>query len=159
MNKTVKYAIRFLAVPFVTGAVRFSTVTPQYVQAASEQTQRNELGTLEITLTAMEWKYDHSEPGGSKYYPGNNLADVEFTIYNKKDNTEYAKKRTDKNGKVSFQLPLNLSFSCKQTLDLLKQTEKSISIMCTICSHYIKKQNPLKNDFSFSKGFNVLAIM
>ncbi|MBJ8023291.1 MULTISPECIES: SpaA isopeptide-forming pilin-related protein [Bacillus cereus group] len=118
MNKTVKYAIRFLAVPFVTGAVLFSTAAMQNVQAASEpslQIQKNEVGTLEITLTAMEWKYDHSEPGGFKYYPGNNLADVEFTIYNKKDNTVYAKKRTDKNGKVSFQLPLNLSFSCKQT--------------------------------------------
>lgn len=118
MNKTVKYAIRFLAVPFVTGAVLFSAAATQNVQAASEpslQTQKSEVGTLEITLTAMEWKYDHSEPGGFKYYPGNNLADVEFTIYNKKDNTEYAKKRTDKNGKVAFQLPLNLSFSCKQT--------------------------------------------
>ncbi|MBG9581694.1 hypothetical protein ABE42_21360 [Bacillus thuringiensis] len=118
MNKTVKYAIRFLAVPFVTGAVLFSTAATQNVQAASElslQTQKSEVGTLEITLTAMEWKYDHSEPGGFKYYPGNNLANVEFTIYNKKDNTEYAKKRTDKNGKVSFQLPLNFSFSCKQT--------------------------------------------
>ncbi|RAS94801.1 hypothetical protein A6E22_30365 [Bacillus cereus] len=118
MNKTVKYAIRFLAVPFVTGAVLFSAAATQNVQAASEpslQTQKSEVGTLEITLTAMEWKYDHSEPGGFKYYPGNNLANVEFTIYNKKDNTEYAKKRTDKNGKVSFQLTLNLSFSCKQT--------------------------------------------
>ncbi|MEM5611305.1 hypothetical protein AAHB63_16275 [Bacillus thuringiensis] len=66
MNKTVKYAIRFLAVPFVTGAVLFSTVGPQYVQAASEpslQAQRNEVGTLEIILTAIEWKYNHSEPG------------------------------------------------------------------------------------------------
>ncbi|HDR3658797.1 SpaA isopeptide-forming pilin-related protein [Bacillus cereus] len=118
MNKNVKYAVLFLAVPFVTGAVLFSTVGSQYVQAASEpslQTQRNEVGTLEITLTSLEWKYDHSEPGGFKYYPGNNLAGVEFTIYNKKDHTAYAKKRTDKNGKVSFQLPLNLSFSCKQT--------------------------------------------
>ncbi|MGR5989544.1 hypothetical protein ACT7C6_02820 [Bacillus paranthracis] len=38
----------------------------QNVQAASEpslQTQKSEVGTLEITLTAMEWKYDHSEPG------------------------------------------------------------------------------------------------
>ncbi|MGR5881063.1 hypothetical protein ACT7DC_02385 [Bacillus cereus] len=87
MNQTVKYAIRFLAVPFVTGAVLFSTAAMQNVKAASEpslQIQKNEVGTLEITLTAMEWKYDHSEPGGFKYYPGNNLADVEFTIYNKK---------------------------------------------------------------------------
>ncbi|MBG9612260.1 hypothetical protein [Bacillus cereus] len=118
MNKTVKYTIRFLAVPFVTGAVLFSTAATQNVQAASKpslQTQKNEVGTLEITLTAMEWKYSHSESGGFKYYPGNNLAAVEFTIYNKKDNTVYAKKRTDRNGKVSFQLPLNLAFSCKQT--------------------------------------------
>lgn len=118
MNKTVKYAIRFLAVPFVMGAILFSTVTPQHVLAASElllQPQRNEVGTLEITLTAMEWSYDYSEPGGFKYYRGENLEGVEFTIYNKRDYTEYAKKRTDKNGKVSFQLPLNLAFSCKQT--------------------------------------------
>ncbi|PER99872.1 hypothetical protein CN488_31100, partial [Bacillus anthracis] len=64
MSKTVKYAIRFLAVPFVTGAVLFSAAARQNVQAASEpslQTQKNEVGTLEITLTAMEWKYVHSE--------------------------------------------------------------------------------------------------
>ena len=54
--------------------------------------------------------------------------------------------------------PFESFFSCKQTsaypetngedmylrqerfLDLLKQTEKSISIMCTICSHYIKNK-------------------
>ncbi|PEL96126.1 hypothetical protein CN602_26645 [Bacillus cereus] len=115
MNKNV---IKFLAVSFVTGAILFSTSTPQNVKAASEpfsHIKKSEMGTLEITLIAMEWKYDRSEPGGFKYYPGNNLADVEFTIYNKKDNTEYVKKRTDKNGRVSFQLPANFAFSCKQT--------------------------------------------
>ncbi|OLR26834.1 SpaA isopeptide-forming pilin-related protein [Bacillus cereus] len=118
MSKTVKYAIRFLTVPFVTGAILFSTAVLHNIQAASDsslQTQKSDMGTLEITLTAMEWNYDYSEPGGFKYYPGNNLAGVEFTIYSKKDNTEYAKKLTDKNGKVSFELPLNLAYSCKQT--------------------------------------------
>ncbi|OPA16473.1 SpaA isopeptide-forming pilin-related protein [Bacillus cereus] len=118
MHKNVKNVIKFLVIPFVTGAILFSISTPQNVQAVSEpsqQTQKIEMGTLEITLTAMEWKYDRSEPGGFKYYPGNNLADVEFTIYNKKDNKEYVKKRTDENGKVSFQLPANFAFFCKQT--------------------------------------------
>ncbi|MDA1775334.1 prealbumin-like fold domain-containing protein [Bacillus cereus] len=115
MNKTVKYAIRFLAVPFVTGAVLFSTVAPQHVQAASEpslQTQKNEVGTLEITLAELQWKYDHNEPGGFKYSPGNKLADVEFTIY--KHGKEYTKQKTDKDGKIHYTLPTGV-YTYKQT--------------------------------------------
>lgn len=117
MNKTGKYAIRFLAVPIAAGAILFSTTAPQHVQAASEpslQTQRNEVGTLEITLTAMEWKYDHSEPGGFKYYPGNNLADVEFTIYNKR--TIQSMQRNEQiKWKCFVSTPFESCFSCKQT--------------------------------------------
>ena len=48
MNQTVKYAIRFLAVPFVTGAVLFSTAAMQNVKATSEPS---------LQIQKMKWEH------------------------------------------------------------------------------------------------------
>ncbi|SFX19174.1 hypothetical protein SAMN04487866_10292 [Thermoactinomyces sp. DSM 45891] len=118
MSTGMRYVVRLLSLCVLVGVLLFSGSMSSSVQAASEHTsvnhnKNNETGTLEITLKAMEWEYSDEEPGGFKYYPGKALPGVEFTIY--KDNKEYAKKRTDKDGKISFQLPVGARFSCKQT--------------------------------------------
>ncbi|WP_256869954.1 prealbumin-like fold domain-containing protein [Bacillus sp. CDB3] len=118
MNKTGKYAVRFLAVPFVTGSILFSTAIPQHTQAntgefyemknTTRQTnqivgKRAEIGNLQLTVLGL---YTFQVIRTEK------LSDVEFTVYKK--GKVYLKQKTDSNGEISFQLPVGI-YTYKQT--------------------------------------------
>ncbi|MHB0801721.1 prealbumin-like fold domain-containing protein [Bacillus thuringiensis] len=115
----MKQQVRFLSLFVLAATLMFSgDMFTTTVQAFNEKSilakNRSHQGTgiLEIKLVALDWGYSKERPGKFEYSIGKVLTDVEFTIY--KDEQVYTKQRTDKDGKVYFQLPLG-TYTYKQT--------------------------------------------